>query len=180
MSLEFKHDFMGSPYIEGDINDSHVIGEPKRDLITGKETWDFNVRKDNSADFSGVGSVMKIVIMILLVPIAIALPVVVWKSIFSQAIPELIVASLGSVAISAYIILREPSGFFDALQCATVCIWMLHALLTSILSFIVQTPAMATPFSLGAILGILFVSFIASIAPAVIISIISAIAYHLH
>jgi len=200
MALEYRHDFMNNPYVEGDVNGMHVIGEPGRDLITGQEYWEFDVqgneyiaepgvdlltgeeyvnienvgssRSSNSRDGSAVGGV---IIALLLIPLAMYLSLLIWKLVFSEDIPALIAVVIGTVGFTAYGILKDRAEFGDAFGSAIACISILFFVVAGILSFVIPVPGMATSFSIINLLGLGLISFLISLAPALIIAIASAI-----
>ena len=202
MALKVKRDFMNNQYIEGDVGNHHVLLEKYKDhLICGEDVWagtidgkDAVVEKgrdhfiggeevhgvsvNNSSGTSsagGFGGVIALIVGILLIPVAIYLPILVWKLLYAENIPEVMVAAIGSVGLIAFIVLREPTGFFDALGIAMTGISLIFFLVAGLLSFVIRTPAMATEFSILNLLALGLVSFLVSIAPAVIIAILSAI-----
>ena len=202
MALEVKRDFMNHQYIEGDVNGHHVLLEKGKDhliagndvwggtidgndaviekgrdhLIAGKEVYEVHISSSEPA-VSGGGGVLALFGGILLIPVAIYLPILVWKLLYAENIPEVMAAAIGSVGLIAFLILREPTGFGDALRIAVPGISLIFFLVTSLLSFVIRTPAMAATFSILNLLCIGLVSFVVSIAPAVIIAILSAIIY---
>lgn len=199
MALEVKRDFMNNQYIEGDVNGHHVLLEKGRDhLIGGKEVWGgtidgedaviekgrdhliggkevYGVNISSSTPAAGGGGVIGLLVGILLIPAAIYLPILVWKALYAENIPEVMITAIGSVGVVAFMILREPTGFGDALGIAVPGISFIFFLVAGLLSFVIQTPAMATKFSVLNLLCLGLVSFVVSIAPAVIIAILSAI-----
>ena len=200
MSLEVKRDLWGKTYAEGDVNGNHVIVENDRDWLGNKygkvkvngtdeyhveracdpftgETH-YPVTKVRGASYEPSGSgggVIAVLLVIILLPAAVYIPLLIWKWLVGENIPELTVISIGSVGIAAFMIFRSKAGFMEALECAVPLISFLFFLMASLLSFVIPTPAMATRFSIGALLGIGLIGFIASLAPSLIIAILSGI-----
>ena len=204
MSLEIKRDLWGKTYAEGDVNGDHVIAEKERDWLgseyvkvkvngtdeyhvgqardpfTGEEHNPVTKVSSASASYGsgGGGGAIAALLGIILLPVAVYIPLLIWKLIVGENIPELTVISIGSVGMAAFMIFRAKAGFMEALECAVPLISFLFFVLASLLSFVIPTPAMATRFSIGALLGIGVIGFIASLAPSLIIAILSGIINH--
>ncbi len=200
MALEVRHDFLNNEYIQGDVDGHHVYLERGKDslicgnsvwggnidghdvvvkkgkdhLIGGKSVIDVNISPDAQA--SGAGGVVLLILGLILIPITIYLPLLVWKLLYAENIPELMAVAIGSVGVIAFYILRKPADFSDALGCSIIGISCLFFLMSSLLTFVIKTPAMTAEFNIGNLLGIGLISFLVSLAPAVIIAILSAIA----
>ena len=203
MSLEIKHDFLNQPYVEGDVDGNHIIGEPCRDLITGQQYGKISVNgkeyhiehavdpitgvdhfpvkavgSSSSSSYGGGGGAIVLILGIVLLPVAVYLPLLIWRLLVAESIPELLVISIGSVGITAFGVLRNPMEFGEALGCSIPAISILFFIFASVLSFVIPTPAMAARFSIGALLCIGLIGFLASLAPSLIIAILSGITHH--
>ncbi len=203
MSLEIRHDFLNQPYVEGDVDGNHIIGEPCRDLLTGQQYGKFYVNgqeyqvehavdpmtkedhfpvkavgRSSSGSRGGGSNPIVWILGILLIPVAVGLPLVVWKSIINENIPELLYISIGSVGIAAYFILGNPMGFAAAFGCSVPVISVLFFISATVLTFVIPVPSMASSFSIGSLLAIGLIGFLASLAPSFIIAILSSINLH--
>lgn len=201
MALEVRHDFLGNEYIQGDVDGHHVylekgkdsliLGKPvwggkidgrdaiveegKDSLICGKPVYKATISPEAQPSVAGGGLIL-FILGLILIPVAIYLPLWIWKMLYAENIPELMVAAIGSVGVTAFYILRKPITFGEALEDSVAGISILFFLTSSLLTFVIKTPAMKADFSIGSLLAIGLISFLVSLAPAVIISILRAIA----
>ena len=107
------------------------------------------------------------------------LPIVARKAIIRENIPELNLISFCSVGLTAFVVLKNRLDFSTALAGGIIGIDGLFSLLSSLLTFVFPTRAMGAPFSVGNLLCILFIGFLASLAPALVIAVMSTVANRL-
>ena len=104
--------------------------------------------------------------------------VFVWYAIVElEGIPELTLCTIGSAAIGLFVCLfkKDCDDFEDAFSASYIVTSVSFFITTFSLSFIFPTAAMYSPLTVGAVLGILVISALVGLAPALVISILNAI-----
>ena len=173
MAIERKTDFLGDEYYEGDVGDQHVIAEPKTDIF-GREFIQVHTH-DRSASHEQLGvRVIAAFILIALALVGAALPILLWWVIMKDPSPAFNGASLVAALCTAHLVLRRPLPFKEAFKTSFGWFFLLLTPALLVLSFVIEEKTLAMDFSISNLLGLILVTFLAAVAPALLISIASS------